>query len=347
MEMITVSEAKRLVRNHTGRIGPVRVPIPKSLGLTLSNDVTSPVDIPSFPQSSMDGYAFAHDSLSNHASLKVVGTVAAGSDETPVVRVGQAVRIFTGAPLPERADTVVMQEKCTRIGDLLTLAHLPAKGENVRQPGSEAAKGTLALAAGQTMTPAGIGFLSGLGLTEVEGHPMPSGSILVTGLGAAPVDADCTVVQVDVRGVPQVVPFAVRPGADGSIACMAADAVVTGSIQYEDRFRNLGWWRDMASEARWPLAVQAAGTFDATVDYAASAECGGTGEWQLRVDGRTVASGTVELPGRKDWGDFATARLGRVALPAGHSELVVKAARKNGDSFINLRRVDLRPATGD
>ena len=181
MEMITVSEAKRLVRNHTGRIGPVRAPIPKSLGLTLSNDVTSPVDIPSFPQSSMDGYAFAHDSLTNHDSLKVVGTVAAGSDETPVVRVGQAVRIFTGAPLPEGADTVVMQEKCTRIGDLLTLAHLPAKGENVRQPGSEAAKGTLALAAGQTMTPVGIGFLSGLGLTEVEVHPMPSVSILVTG----------------------------------------------------------------------------------------------------------------------------------------------------------------------
>jgi alpha-L-fucosidase len=173
------------------------------------------------------------------------------------------------------------------------------------------------------------------------------GAIVVSGLGSAPVDADCTVVRLDLRGVPAVKPFAVVPAADGSIACMAADAVVTGSIQYEDRFRNLGWWRDMASEARWPLAVQAAGTFDATVDYAASAECGGTGEWQLRVDGRTVASGTVELPGRKDWGDFATARLGRVALPAGNSELVVKAARKNGDSFINLRRVDLRPATGD
>jgi alpha-L-fucosidase len=173
------------------------------------------------------------------------------------------------------------------------------------------------------------------------------GAIVVSGLGSAPVDADCTVVRLDVRGMPAVKPFAVVPAADGSIACMAADAVVTGSIQYEDRFRNLGWWRDMASEARWPLAVQAAGTFDATVDYAASAECGGTGEWQLRVDGRTVASGTVELPGRKDWGDFATARLGRVALPAGNSELVVKAARKNGDSFINLRRVDLRPATGD
>jgi alpha-L-fucosidase len=170
------------------------------------------------------------------------------------------------------------------------------------------------------------------------------GAIVVTGLGATPVDADCTVIRIDVQGAPQVTPFAVRPAADGSIACMAADAIVTGSIQYEDRFANLGWWRDMASTAAWPLAVPAPGAFDATIDYAASAECGGTGEWQVRVDGKTMASGTVELPGRAGWGDFATVPLGRIALPAGTCELVIKASHKAGDSFINLRRIDLRPA---
>lgn len=171
-----------------------------------------------------------------------------------------------------------------------------------------------------------------------------SGSIVIGALGATPADPDCTVIRITVKGAPEVTPFAVAPAADGSIACMAADAIVTGSIQYEDRFANLGWWRDMASAASWPLAVPAAGTFDATIDYAASAECGGTGEWQVRVDGKTVASGTVELPGRGGWGDFATVPLGRVALPAGKCEFLVKAARKAGDSFINLRRIDLRPA---
>ncbi len=170
------------------------------------------------------------------------------------------------------------------------------------------------------------------------------GALVVSGLGDAAVDADCTVVQLDVRGTPEVEAFRVKPAADGSIACMAGDAVVTGSIQYEDRFANLGWWRDLASTASWPIAVPAAGTLDATVEYAASGECGGTGEWQVRVDGKAIASGSVELPGRKDWGDFATVPLGRIALPAGRSELVIKASRKNGDSFINLRRVDLRPA---
>jgi alpha-L-fucosidase len=169
------------------------------------------------------------------------------------------------------------------------------------------------------------------------------GAIVVSGLGSTPVDPDCTVVRVDVAGVPEVLPFAVAPAADGSIACMAADAIVTGSIQYEDRFANLGWWRDTASAASWPLSVPEAGAFDAVIDYAASAECGGTGEWQVRADGKTIASGTVELPGRGGWGDFATVPLGRVALPAGRCEFLVKAARKAGDSFINLRSVRMAP----
>jgi len=170
------------------------------------------------------------------------------------------------------------------------------------------------------------------------------GGVVVRGLGAAPVDADATVIELRIAGAPEVEPFVVKPGEDGSIACLAGDASVTGSIQYEERFRNLGWWRDLASEASWPLQPAAAGAFDATIEYAASAECGGTGEWRLRVDGRTVASGTVELPGRTDWGDFATVPLGRIELPAGRCELAMKASRKNGDSFINLRRIDLRPA---
>ncbi len=169
-------------------------------------------------------------------------------------------------------------------------------------------------------------------------------AIVITGLGADPVDADCTVVQLDVKGAPVVAPFRVRAADDGTIACSAADATVTGSIQYEDRFANLGWWRDLASTAAWPLHAEPAGAFDATIEYAASTECGGTVEWQVVVGDATVASGTAELPGRGGWGDFATVPLGRIMLPAEPCTLLVKSARKLGDSFINLRRIDLRPA---
>ena len=170
-----------------------------------------------------------------------------------------------------------------------------------------------------------------------------AGAIVVSGLGATPADPDCTVVRIDLKGEPEVTPFAVTPAADDSVTCMAADAVVTGSIQYEDRFANLGWWRDMASEARWPVSMPAAGTFDATIDYAASAECGGTAEWIVRAGGKDVARGTAELPGRAGWGDFAALPLGRIALPAGPCEFAVKARRKAGDSFVNLRSVRMAP----
>ena len=157
------------------------MPLEQALGLTLSEDVVSPIDTPSFPQSSMDGYAFAHESLSRHGSLTVVGTLAAGTDMAMRLKDGEAARIFTGAPLPEGADTVAMQEKCTRMGDLLGFDETPQKGANVRLPGTEAARGAVALTAGNTLTAAAIGFLSGLGLTEAKVYPTPSVSILVTG----------------------------------------------------------------------------------------------------------------------------------------------------------------------
>ena len=179
--MIPVSEARRLVRENTSRLGAALMPLEQALGLSLAEDVASPIDIPAFPQSSMDGYAFALESLSGHGGLKVIGTLAAGTDLPMRLQSGEAARIFTGAPLPEGADTVAMQEKCTRDGDLLRIEETPSKGANVRLPGTEAARGAVALAAGQTLTPAAIGFLSGLGLTEARVYPTPSVSILVTG----------------------------------------------------------------------------------------------------------------------------------------------------------------------
>ena len=179
--MIPVSEARRLVRESISRLGPVQMPLLQTLGLTLAEDVVSPIDIPAFPQSSMDGYAFAHESLSRHGNLTVVGTLAAGTDLAMRLKDGEAARIFTGAPLPEEADTVAMQEKCIREGDRLAILESPAKGTNVRLPGSEAARGTVALPTGHVLTPASIGFLSGLGLTQAKVHPTPTVSIIVTG----------------------------------------------------------------------------------------------------------------------------------------------------------------------
>ena len=179
--MISVSEARNIVEANTERLTPVRLPLPLASGSVLAEDVHSPLDIPAFAQSSMDGYAFAFDGLEGDGRLSIAGVVAAGTQTPLRLERGQAARIFTGAPLPEGADTVAMQEKCSREGDILRILHRHSKGENVRPPGSEAKRGALAMEAGSLLSPASVGFLSGLGLTDVMVHPRPSVSLIVTG----------------------------------------------------------------------------------------------------------------------------------------------------------------------
>ena len=167
--------------------------------------------------------------------------------------------------------------------------------------------------------------------------------IVVSNIGAAPVDADATVVQIAIAGKPQVEPFMVKANSLGLIACTAADAVVTGSIQYEDRFQNLGWWRDTASTASWDIVVPADGNYQVSVDYACNETCGGDFEVSIvDVDNGGSSQITQNLPPRKDWGDFKTVQVGVLPLKAGHQAVTVKAASKPGESFINLRNVTLR-----
>ena len=167
--------------------------------------------------------------------------------------------------------------------------------------------------------------------------------IVVSNIGATPVDADATVVRIAIVDRPQVEPFMVKANSLGLIACTAADAVVTGSIQYEDRLQNLGWWRDTASTASWDIVVPKDGNYQVSVDYACNKTCGGDFEVTIvDVDNGGSSQITQNLPPRKDWGDFTTVQVGVLPLKAGHQAVTVKAASKPGESFINLRNVTLR-----
>ena len=110
--MISVAEAKSLIQSHVGRLKPVNVLLGDALGCCLAQDVISPLSMPGFAQSAMDGYAFSWDGYKAFGPLEIAGEVAAGASESgPRRSSNQAVRIFTGAPVPEGFDTVVMQEK--------------------------------------------------------------------------------------------------------------------------------------------------------------------------------------------------------------------------------------------
>jgi molybdopterin molybdotransferase len=180
LQMIPVEQAKQLIEQHTSQLPIVSMPLHKAMGLVLAEDLIAPYDIPAYPQSSMDGYALAFESVGG--VIEVEGEMAAGSDTLLRLRPGFAVRIFTGAAVPEGADTVVVQEKIKLDGNRLIIddANLK-KGDNVRPVGSEIRKADLAMGKGETLTPAAIGFLAGMGINLVKVFPKPRVSIIVTG----------------------------------------------------------------------------------------------------------------------------------------------------------------------
>ena len=180
--IISVKEAKQLVEENITRLSPLTVPLRDAHGLVLASDVIAPIDLPGWSQSSMDGYAFRFANWKPGQLLRIAGEVPAGSKATVPLATGSAMRIFTGAPLPEGADTVVMQEKTSVNEGLLNILDASLQpGSNVRPQGSEINRGQTALEAGQKITPAGIGFLAGLGINKVDVYPLPHVCIIVTG----------------------------------------------------------------------------------------------------------------------------------------------------------------------
>ena len=178
--MIEVQRAHTLIAQHTQRLVPQCIPLVQAVGLRLAESLYSEGDVPAFWQSSVDGYAFSW--TEGERNYQLIGEVPAGSGRPPALLPKQAVRIFTGAPLPEGADTVVMQERTLVEGLEITLNDPDlSKGSNVRPPGSEIAAGALALEEGSLLLPGSIGFLAGMGKAEVVVYPRPKVAILVTG----------------------------------------------------------------------------------------------------------------------------------------------------------------------
>jgi molybdopterin molybdotransferase len=178
--MISVKAAKDLISENITPLIPVAIALSQASGHILAADVYARFDIPAFRQSSMDGYALKFADYEKE--LELIGEMAAGTPTNLTIKAGETSRIFTGAPLPDGADTVVMQEKITRTGDKITLQDANLKpGANVRAIGSEIASGALAMEKGDLLSPAAVGFLAGIGITDVLVFPLPQIAIIVTG----------------------------------------------------------------------------------------------------------------------------------------------------------------------
>lgn len=178
--MIAVEEAKRIMMAHVPIMRADFVELDDCIGFRLAKDATAPFDHPLFDMSAVDGYAFAHGT--GHAAWKVVADIAAGEVCNGVLHPGECARIFTGAMLPQGADTVVMQEFVQRDGDAIT--HTDDKlraGSNVRYKGEQVKAGDVLLKAGTRIGPAAVGLLASTGVRKVAVYGEPQVGILRTG----------------------------------------------------------------------------------------------------------------------------------------------------------------------
>ncbi len=193
-DMLSVEEAYERIMASFAPLDAVEVPLLESLGQTLAEDVTSPLALPPLANSGMDGYALrgtdiAGASVDTPRRLPVIGIVAAGQLPTRPVEAGTAMRIMTGAPVPDGADTVVPFEETDEVqrkregrplDEVAIFSEMPP-GANVRPAGEDIRAGELVLEAGTVVRAAEVGVLASLGLDRVRVTRRPVVSILATG----------------------------------------------------------------------------------------------------------------------------------------------------------------------
>ena len=179
--MISFDEALARVLATARPLGSERVGVDAADGRALAEDVVARSSQPATDLSSMDGYALAARDLGMPPHvLRVAGESAAGSPQKPL-EPGTAMRIFTGAPLPEGADAVVMQEDVTREGDLARFAKTPPAGAHVRREGEDLRAGTVALTRGTRLGPGQIALAVACDRPTLLVSRRPVVSILATG----------------------------------------------------------------------------------------------------------------------------------------------------------------------
>ncbi|WP_298547832.1 gephyrin-like molybdotransferase Glp [uncultured Aquimarina sp.] len=176
--MISVSTALSIISKIPYTPNPKTVLLKDANGLNLGEDIISRIHMPPFRQSAMDGYALL---LHDKNSYQIIGEVKAGDSQNYLLKPGQGVRIFTGARVPDDANTVVIQEKVNRSENTITIDSEIHPNQNIRAIGEQIKEGDTALIKGTKLTPAGIGFLAGLGVTKVAVYAPPNVAIITTG----------------------------------------------------------------------------------------------------------------------------------------------------------------------
>ena len=237
--LMRVEEALALIARRVEPVVEIEtVPVGAAAGRVMAADCVAAFDLPRQANSAVDGFAVAHVDLAPGAEtlLPVTGRVAAGHPLDRPMRRGEAIRIFTGAAMPEGADTVMMQEDCVVEGDRVRLKPGIGKGANRRHAGEDVATGAVAVPAGRRLKPADLGLLAALGHATLPVFRPLRAALLSTGDEVAEIgtslapgmiyDANRVMLAALLRGLGCVVSdFGIQPDrADGLTGALAAAA---------------------------------------------------------------------------------------------------------------------------
>jgi len=193
-DLLSVTDALQIILESLSPTNSERTSTIKAAGRILAEEVVSEVDLPSFANSSMDGFAVRADEVAgatpeNPVSLPVTADLSAGSDETLFLKAGQAARIMTGAPIPTGCDAVVPLEQTNyypvRAGistpQIVKIFNPPKRGENIRPTGQDARKGDILLHSGIKLRPQDIGILAMAGRVDISIYRNPRVAIFSSG----------------------------------------------------------------------------------------------------------------------------------------------------------------------
>jgi molybdopterin molybdotransferase len=182
--LLPIAEMERLIQERVQPIqGKEMVALRVAAGRVLAADIAAPLDLPPFDNSAVDGYAVRHRDLQaeTETRLTVSGRVMAGHRPPSAVGSGEAIRIFTGAPMPDGADTVFMQEDCRVEGGAVIVPPGLKPGANRRVAGEDVKIGSTVLPRGRLLSAADIALAAAMGLTEVEVRPRLRVALFSTG----------------------------------------------------------------------------------------------------------------------------------------------------------------------
>jgi molybdopterin molybdotransferase len=178
--MVSIEEAQRTILQYITPLETEKVSLFHGLNRVTPEDHVAPWDIPPADNSAMDGYAFSH-AASSAKRLLVTGFLPAGEVRTVPVPPGEAIKIMTGAPVPEGCDTVVPIEDVREEGASIQLADPVKKGAHIRPRGEDIRQGDVIITAGSLLRPQEIGMLSAMGTTSLAVYRRARVAILATG----------------------------------------------------------------------------------------------------------------------------------------------------------------------